>query len=219
MVVAALLAASACTSVAGEEATLRAPPPTTTPPGPPPRAVMEQEWTPFATVGGITLTHPSRRVERVGYHQSNHDGAQQMDSVPTAAAPVVMDGRNRETGSRTAADVVVDPELEIRSPVTGRVIAAATYVLYCKYSDDIAVIEPDDHPGWQVKVLHIDGVRVRPGDRVAAAQTVLAPRATPLPFQSQVDKLRTADPAWPHVHIEVVDPSIPDRPTPGGGCV
>ena len=108
-------------------------------------------------------------------------------------------------------------QTEIRSPVTGRVKRAGRYVLYCKHSDDYVVIEPDDRPGWEVKVLHIDGVRVRAGNRVVAGQTVLAPRATQLPFESQVDKVRTADPAWPHVHIEVVDPTIPDRPT-GPGC-
>jgi hypothetical protein len=43
---------------------------------------------------------------------------------------------------------------------------------------------------------------------------VLAPRPTKLPVASQVDDT-TASPPWPHVHIEVVDPSIPDRPGPG----
>ncbi|MDP9019506.1 MAG: M23 family metallopeptidase, partial [Actinomycetota bacterium] len=120
------------------------------------------------------------------------------------------------TGGRTAADVVVDPAAEIRSPVTGRVLRAGTYVLYCDYSDDYAVIEPDGRPGWEVKLLHIDGVLVGPGERVRAGETVLARRPTQLPFESQVDEV-TVPPAWPHVHIEVVDPSIPDRPS-GGRC-
>lgn len=93
---------------------------------------------------------------------------------------------------------------------------AGTYVLYCDDTDDYAVIEPDDRPGWEVKVLHITGVQVQAGQRVEAGVTVLAPRATILPFASQVDE-HTADPAWPHVQVEVVDPSIPDRPNPGGG--
>jgi hypothetical protein len=38
-----------------------------------------------------------------------------------------------------------------------------------------------------------------------------------LPFESQVDEY-TAQPANPHVHIEVIDPSIPNIPGPGGGC-
>ncbi|HEX2027006.1 MAG TPA: hypothetical protein VHF25_03300 [Nitriliruptorales bacterium] len=190
-------------------------------PAPPPptsqRTVVEAPWTPFATVGGVVLRHPSSRVERVGFHQSNHDGARQLEVLPTAIHPITLPTRERVTASRTAADVVVDPHVAIRSPVTGTVLRAGTYVLYCEHRDDFAVIEPDDHPGWEVKVLHIDGVQVRRGARVEAGVTVLAAGPTPLPFSSQVDD-HTAEPSWPHVHIEVVDPSIPDRPSPGGGC-
>ena len=176
--------------------------------------MTETEWRPFATAGPVTLTLPSSRVERVAFHQSNHDGARQLTALPGAVAPVTLEDRERDTGSRGAADVVVDPDTEIRAPVTGRVKRAGRYVLYCDYSDDYAVIEPDDRPGWEVKILRIDGVRVRAGTRVVAGQTVIAPRPTKLPFESQVDEVRTAEPAWPHVHIEVVDPSIPDRPGP-----
>ena len=212
-----LLAATACASAAGGEAALTGPAPPTTPPPPPPRMVHEQAYAPFATVGGVTLVHPAARVERVGFHQANHDGARQLEAVAGAAAPVTLEDRERGTGTQTAADVVVDPEAEIRSPVTGRVLRGGGYILYCRLSDDYVVIEPDEHKGWEVKILHIDGLQVRPGDRVTAGQTVLAPRATQLPFESQVDEFRTAEPAWPHVHIEIVDPSIPDRPNPGGG--
>ena len=220
---------SACSRGASDPVPVAAPPsmfvpdaPTTTtappPPPPPVRSVTETAWAPFAAAAGVTLSHPAARVERVGFHESNHDGARGLEPLPTAAAPVTLEGRERGTGARTAADVVVDPAGEIRAPVTGKVKRAGTYVLYCEHSDDYVVIAPDDRPGWEVKVLHIDGVRVRAGTRVTAGKTVLAPRATQLPFESQVDELRTADPAWPHVHIEVVDPTIPDRPTPGGGC-
>jgi len=182
------------------------------------RKVTEQAWTPFATVGGITLRHPSSRVERVGFHESTNDGARQLEPLPTAVAPTALETRGRATGSRTAADVVVDPAVEIRAPVSGVVRVAETYVLYCDYSDDYVVIEPDDHPGWQVKVLHINGLRVAVGDRVVGGQTVLATGPRKLPFASQVDEARTADPPWPHTHIEVVDPSIPDIPSPGDDC-
>jgi hypothetical protein len=128
--------------------------------------------------------------------------------------PITMEDRERDTGAAGAADIVVDPDPEIRAPVTGRVKRAGAYVLYCKHSDDDVVIEPDDHPGWEVKILHIDGVRVGAGNRVVAGRTVLAPRPTRLPFASQVDEARTAEPAWPHVHVEVVDPTIRDRPGP-----
>jgi len=177
--------------------------------------VTEQAWTPFATVGGVTLRHPSSRVERIGFHESTNEGARQLKPLPTAIAPTTLETRDRNTGSRTAADVVVDPASEIRAPVSGTVRVAESYVLYCDYSDDYVVIEPDEHPGWQVKILHINGVRVGFGDRVIAGQTVIAPGPTQLPFPSQVDEARTADPTWPHTHIEVIDPSIPDIASPG----
>ncbi len=180
------------------------------------RAVSDQPWAPFATAGGITLAHPSSRVERVAFHESTHEGAQELLPLSTIAAPVTLETRNRGTGSRTAADVVVDPAVEIRSPVSGRILRGGNYTLYCDFTDGYAVIEPDEHPGWEVKILHMTGVRVRRGDRVERGRSVLANRATPLPFESQVDEQATAEPAWPHVHIEIVDPSIPDRPTPGG---
>jgi hypothetical protein len=154
----------------------------------------------------------------VAFHESTHDGARQLEPLPTSVGPVTLESRGRGTGPRGATDVVVDPGVEVRAPVTGRVVRGGTYVLYCDHSDDYVVIEPDAHPGWEVKVLHINGVQVMAGDRVTAGRTILAPRPTQLPFESQVDETRTAEPAWPHIHIEVVDPAIPDRPSPGGGC-
>ncbi|HVM54349.1 MAG TPA: M23 family metallopeptidase [Acidimicrobiales bacterium] len=199
--------------------TTEAPTTTTTAPPVPQRRVTEQPYTPFATVGGITLHHPSARMEHVGFHQSNHEGAQEMTPLPTAVWPFVLESRSRLTGPHSAADMVADPAAEVRAPVSGVVKRAGTYVLYCKYSDDFLVIAPDANPAWEVKLLHIDGVQVRAGDRVEAGITVVAPRPTQLPFESQVDEFRTADPAWPHVHLEVVDPSIPNVPNGGsGGC-
>lgn len=182
----------------------------------PQRPVHEQAWTPFARVGDVVLVHPSRRVERIGYHESNIDGAGTFDPLPGAAASVTLESRNRDTSPRGAADIVVDPDVEIRSPVTGKVRYAGTYVLYCDHRDDFVIINPDARPNWEVKVLHISGVAVKPGDRVVAGETVLAPRPTRLPFPSQVEETAFSPP-WPHVHMEVIDPSIPDRPS-GRGC-
>ena len=198
------------------------PPPTTTKPPPPtrpvfaPKSVPDQPWIPFATVGGVTLHHPSNKVERIGFHESNHDGARQLEVLPGAINPSLMETRERGTNGQSAADVVVEPETQIRSPVTGTVKRGGRYTLYCDFSDFFVVIEPDAHPGWEVKLLHIDNLRVRRGARVIAGQTVLASRPAVLPFESQVDESSPTRPAWPHVHIEVVDPTIPDRP--GEGC-
>jgi hypothetical protein len=207
------------------------PPPTTAPPTTAPpttagpvvspaadgRPVLEQDWIQFATSSGVSLFYPSARVERIGFHQSNHEGAQQIDPLPDAVRPVTMATRDRLSGDRSAADVVSDPALEVRAPVSGRVVAANSYVLYCDYTDELVFIEPDEHPGWRIKVLHVVGVQVAPGDRVVAGQTPIALHPHQLPFGSQVDDYRTVDPPWPHVHIEVVDLSIPDVPNPGSG--
>jgi murein DD-endopeptidase MepM/ murein hydrolase activator NlpD len=191
---------------------------TTTVLAPPRRTVTEQAWIPFATTSEVTLTYPAALVEHVGFHEANHDGAQQLEPLPTGIAAITMESRERGTGSRTAADVVVDPAAEIRSPVSGRVIRSGTYVLYCDQVDDLVIINPDDHPGWQVKILHIQSALVAPGDRVVAGETVIAAGAHQLPFPSQVDDLRTFDPAWPHVHIEVVNPAIRDIPNKNSGA-
>jgi hypothetical protein len=199
-----------------EAADTPAPGPAPTP-SPSPRTVHQQAWIPFASAGGVTLSHPSSRVELIGFHESNLDGARELEPLAGAAPTVTLEARGRDTGSRTAADVVVDPATEIRSPVTGTVRYAGSYILYCNHTDNFLVIEPDDHPGWEVKVLHVEGLLVGVGARVTAGRTPISPNARTLPFQSQVDKV-TAQPPWPHVHVEIDDPNIPDRPTPGGGC-
>jgi biotin carboxyl carrier protein len=218
----AVAAADAAGAKAAPAATTTVAAPTTTvttaPPAPV-RTVTEQDWTPFATVGGVVLTHPARVVEHVGFHEANHDGARELEVLATAVRPITLESRERLTGAHSAADVVVEPSAEIRSPVTGTVKRAGTYVLYCDNTDEFLVVEPDAHPGWEVKLLHVVGLQVRPGDRVVAGETLVALHAHQLPFESQVDEVRTADPAWPHVHVEVVDPSIRNRPSPGEpGC-
>ncbi len=179
-------------------------------------AYFAQSYSQYATVGPVALFHPAARVEFIGFHEAGHDGARQQDPLDDIAPWTTMDSRDRGTGSRTAADIAVAAEAEIRSPATGTVIRGGTYVLYCQYSDDFVVIEPDAAPGWEVKMFHFSGLQVGVGDRVEAGVTVVGLHATPLPFESQVNEF-LAEPANPHVHVEVVDPSIPDTRT-GGGC-
>jgi len=180
------------------------------------RVLVDQQYAPFATIGSLTLVLPSLRVEHVGFHQAIRAGAQQMTALDSPVPTTVMESRGRGTGSHTAADIVVEPGVPIVAPVTGVVLAANSYVLYCEHDDAIVVIEPDGFPGWEAKVLHISGLTVAPGDRVVAGQTVIANGPTVLPFESQVDD-HTHAPAWPHVHIETVDTSIPHESN-GGSC-
>lgn len=207
------------TSTSSTTTTTAAPTPIAAPPtadAHPARVVQAQAWVPYATVGPVTLHHPADQVEAIGFHQSGHDGAQAQTAAPTATRWFTMESRGRGTARQGAADIVVEPSTEIRSPVTGTVLRAATYTLYCDHVDQVAVIEPDARPGWQVKILHIEGLALVVGQRVEAGVTRVAAHARVLPFPSQVED-DTGVPAWPHVHIEVVDPSVPDRPT-GPGC-
>ena len=190
--------------------------PTTTTRPHPARVVRPQAWVPYATVGPVTLHHPSDHTEAVGFHQSAQDGAQAQAAAATSVRWFIQETRDRDTTPQGAADIVVEPGRALRVPVTGTVIRAGTYTLYCDHVDQFAVIEPDAHPGWQVKVLHIDGLALTVGQRVEAGVTRLAARARVLPFPSAVED-DTGRPAWPHVHVEVIDPTVPDRPT-GPGC-
>lgn len=187
-------------------------------PSPTSRAATTRDAYPVVLVwDGIEVRASSARTEMIGLHQSNHDGARNLDPVDTSEVPtVVLESRERGTGLRSAADVVVHPDTELRAPVTGTVKRAGTYTLYCDEMDDFLVIEPDGRPGIEVKLLHVDGVQVAAGDRVVAGETVVAPRPTQLPFASQVDELSGPE-NWPHVHMEVVDTSIPDRPNENSG--
>ena len=171
----------------------------------------------YSQIGDIELFYPSAKIELIGFHQSNHEGAQAQTKQNELVKTVTLESRSRLTAMNSAADIVIPPGEEIIAPVTGTVKRAGTYTLYCKHTDSYAVIEPDTQPGFEVKLLHITGLQIQTGDRVEAGQTVIASGPTQLPFESQVDK-HTSQPSWPHVHLEVIDLSIPDIPSPGGGC-
>lgn len=177
-----------------------------------PRRTFATHWRAFATVGPVTLRYPGDLVELVGFHESNDDGAQQQQPIRGAGRVALLDSRERGTRAQGAADIVVHPAQAVRAPVSGRVLRAGTYTLYCDYRDNYLVIEPDNRPGWEVKLLHFEGLAIGKGDRVRAGVTVVGSHARRLPFASQVDE-HTSAPPWPHLHVEVVDPTIPDRPS------
>jgi putative cell wall-binding protein len=169
----------------------------------------------YAEADGVVFHLPSTDVELIGYHESGHPGARQQTVRRTSTPSMTLPSRGRGTGSRTSADVVANPDLPVVAPVTGRVLRASSYVLYCRYGDEHVVIAPDARPSWEVKVLHVRGVSVRPGDRVVAGLTRIAAAPRIFPFASQVDRYSQPR-SWPHVHVELVDPSVPPRP--GSGC-
>jgi hypothetical protein len=190
-------------------------PTTTTTAVPLPRRVMETEFRPFLHTEGLVLNYPTGRVERVGFHESNRAASRYLGTLPGAGEVIDLPSRERKTNARTAADVLSDPDGEVRAPITGTIKRGGTYTLYCKYTDSYLVIAPDAHPGWEVKLLHITDLTVRAGDRVEAGVTPVAAHPTRLPFHSQVEDFSAA-PVWPHVHLEVDDPTIKNPPGVGG---
>jgi hypothetical protein len=215
---AAPIAATKPTTTTSTSTTL---PPTTTTTAPPttttlpPRQVLDTGYRPFLDGQGVTLNYPTARVEIVGFHESNLAASRPLVTLPGAGRTVVLPTRDRHTAGATAADVESDPNGEVRSPVSGVIKRGGTYTLYCKYTDSFLVIEPDSHPGWEVKLLHIQGLVVTPGQRVVAGETKVAMHPTRLPFASDVEEF-SAPPVWPHVHLEVDDPTIKNPPGVGG---
>ena len=180
------------------------------------REVTDTGYAPYARVGDVVLHHPGGVVELIGFHQSNHEGAQPQESVDGSARAMELASRGRGSSSRSAADIVTRPGTEIRAVVTGVVDRASAYTLYCDVLDEYLVIVPDGAPDLEVKLLHVVGLRVAPGDRVVAGVTPVADGVHTLPFASQVDD-ETGNPSWGHVHVEVVDTRIPNVPNGNSG--
>lgn len=210
--------ATAPTTVPMATTTVPIPATTTTTTAPADRAIGPVAFASLATVGDLTILHPAARVERVGFHESTLDGALELTAHPDAVQPITLDSRERGHGARTAIDVVADPADVVRAPVSGTVVAAGPYSLYCSSHDELVLIVPDGHPTWVVRVLHIDRLRVGPGWRVEAGKTILAVSPRQLPFASQIDRLTSGPSPWPHVHVEVDDSTIPDTPSIGDSC-
>lgn len=170
----------------------------------------------FALAGDLEVRMPVSRYETVGFHESGHDGAFQLEVVDLDDWTTLA-SRGRGTGSRTAADIVTRVDEPVMAPIDGTVIRAGSYTLYCDHTDNFVVIEPSGRPGWELKIFHFSGLQVGVGDEVTASDTMIGTGGRILPFVSQVDEF-TAEPSNPHVHLEVIDTSIPDRPSSGGGC-
>lgn len=190
---------------------------TTTTAAPPiPPEYHETGYAVFALAGDLEVRMPVSRYETVGFHESGHDGAFQLEVVDLDDW-ITLASRGRGTGSRTAADIVARVDEPVMAPIDGTVIRAGSYTLYCDHTDNFVVIEPSGRPGWELKIFHFSGLQVGVGDEVIASDTMIGTGGRVLPFVSQVDEF-TAEPSNPHVHLEVIDTSIPDRPSSGGGC-
>lgn len=152
---------------------------------------------PFATVDEVEFVTPSPRPLLVGFHEAAGHGTVAL--TPTAGE--VLAPRGRGTAPTSAVDVALEPNDPVLAVVTGTVLDVSTYTLYGRLSDVLVTIVPDGRPDLRVRMLHIDDVRVSPGQHVTAGRDVVAGTARGLPVSSQID--RYTGRAAPHVHIEV----------------
>lgn len=155
------------------------------------------------------------------------DLAAELHAVPeagdTGTATNVWDGvclrlwrTNRSGEPDTAVDAGAEPGTAVWSPVTGTVVAVRAYRLYDAYDDYEIHIRPD---GWEtvdVVLIHVDDVRVKAGDPVAAGLTRLAS------VRKMSDKIEiqlggyTAN-GGDHVHMQLNEIDSPGTLTDAGG--
>lgn len=172
----------------------------------------------------VTFVQPSPMTVLVGFHEAAMPGAQPLTAaaaldeahgrhtVPASSgddslATAVLPTRARTTDAASAMDIVIPVGQSVYSPVSGTVTEVDPYMLYGTHPDHRLVIVPDERPDLRVVILHVTGVRVKPGDELTAGESKLADSANPFPFESQVDRfarplMKQAGPT-PHVHVEL----------------
>lgn len=180
--------------------------------------------TPLATLGSLRLVVPAPEARLIGFHEASLPGVMDLDPAgilqsndnttrftpgpddPDGQPYVVLSSRGRIDGPSTAVDVVIEDDQPILAPVTGVVTDVRDYQLYSRYPDTRIEIQPDAAPHLRVVMIHVTGVSARVGDRVAAGRSILASGPNRFSFSSHID--RYLDPErWPHVHLEVKDPT------------
>lgn len=98
------------------------------------------------------------------------------DGVPSILKGEVLRlWRSHRVGSTDrCADVGAKPGTPVYSPVTGTVLLVRAYDLYRKYPDYEVHIRPDGWDEVDCVLIHVDKVRVEPGDRVLGGVTRIA---------------------------------------------
>jgi hypothetical protein len=203
-----------------------APSPSTTP-LPTPITVEEEEPLPAFAVGDrVRLRLPAEHLVAVAFHEASYDDSVRLRPLGvcgvcrnlwkfTPPRPIdrdlrymVMDSRGRSQPATSAADVVVERNAVIVSPVDGVVRRVKRYRLYGRYRDIRVEIRPEGVRRRKVVMLHLTHVSLRRGDQVQATVTRVG-RARRLPFESQVDRYVRG--RYPHVHLEVKRPAARPR--------
>jgi hypothetical protein len=196
-------------------------------PLPTPVSVEGEELLPSFAVGDrIRLRLPAEDLVAVAFHEASYDDSVRLRPFGvcrvcrnlwkfTPPRPIdrdlryiVMDSRGRSQPATSAADVVVERNAVIVSPVDGVVRRVKKYRLYGRYRDIRVEIRPEGVRRRRVVMLHLSHVRLRRGDHLQASVTRIG-LARKLPFESQVDRYVRG--RYPHVHLEVKRPAARPR--------
>lgn len=178
-------------------------------------AAKAERGTVFATVAGQDLVLPNTAIA-VGFHEASrraltltpvgtptHNHNARRVTLPSASAEnryLVLPTRRRNAPATSAADIRIEHGLPITSVVDGTVTEVSDYALYGRTPDMLVEIQSTKNPELRIRMLHIEDVRVQPGDVVVAGRTVIAGSSRQLPFASQIDRFSSRG---PHVHVEV----------------
>ena len=177
----------------------------------------------FARFHDIRLFLPAVHVVCVCYHEASYDHAMTLQPLgrlkgdhnrtkfprdtPHTAGPsyVIMSSRGRSTPATSAVDVVLAAATPFLAPVDGVVTKVRAYRLYGHYKDVELSIRPENDPAFRVVMIHLQRVRVEPGDSAIQGVTPLGePRVFPFSSQSAY----YVGGRHPHVHLEIVDPRL-----------
>ncbi len=183
---------------------------------------------PFATVPELGLTlflyAPYANIRGIGYHESSHtraysltpigqclinDNGWDVDAALNSRAQLptyyIMESRGEYAYGTTVADIAMDPGTPVLAPVNGTVLKIEPKVIYDEFEDLQVEIVPDGLPNVRVAFLHIDQIKVKPGDKLKQGKTVMGiPRDWRPYFASELDDY--VKPPMPHVHVQVNTP-------------
>lgn len=186
---------------------------------------------PYAKVDavGLTLYLPAeyKHFRGMGYHESSHtrafsmtpighllknDNGWDIDVPLTSAAPLptynIMESRGQYAYGTTVADIALDPGTSILAPVSGTVTKVEQKIIYDEYGDMQIEMTPDGFPNVTVAFLHVDKIRIKPGDHLRQGLDAIGiPKDWRASFASELDDY--VKPAMPHVHIQVNTPEQP----------
>lgn len=189
---------------------------------------------PYATIDELNMTlylpNVYQHVRGIGYHESSHTRAYSMKPIghllkndnawdlevelnSTAPLPTynIMESRGEYAAGTTVSDIALDPGTPVLPPISGTITKITPIVIYDEHQDMQIEMRPDGYPNVVVAFLHVDQIKVKPGDHVIQGKTVIGiPKDWRGVIPSEVDDY--VKPVVPHVHIQVDTPAPPEAP-------